>query len=95
MYSKPALNGHNVLYKGRRYLAFEVSKEFPYQKDEMTCSLVVYDGVYNMVIAWCKPSKDGYQGEVIYGPHCLGVEGSTIKYLIGDVAKTVKWSLAH
>ena len=91
-YSKPKLNGHKVLYKGRRYWVFEVSDEFPYGGSEKIDKIVVYDGVYDTDVCWCHINDKGeFEGSVPYGQHTLGVSGTTVRDLVDDVSKTVKW----
>ena len=64
-YSKPKLNGHKVLYKGRRYWVFEVSDEFPYGGSEEIDKIVVYDGVYDTDVFWCHINDKGeFEGSV-------------------------------
>ncbi len=64
-YSFPTLNGHKVLYKGRRYLAFSVSKSYPFEDFESMASFVIWDGKYGAVFAMGKINLDGsYVGEL-------------------------------
>ena len=42
-YIYPDLNGHKVLYKGKRFWIFEISKEFPFRGYEEFCDVIVYD----------------------------------------------------
>ncbi len=61
-YTKPELNGHQVLYAGRRYYVFEVSNNYPYEDCETHCDLVIFDKsdeLCNGVVAWCKKMPDG------------------------------------
>lgn len=91
-YKKPILNGHKVLYKGRRYWVFEVSKEFPFHGCEDIDKIVVYDGVYNNEIAWCHVDEKGeYIGGVPCGQHLLGVSGKNVRELVDDVCKTLRF----
>lgn len=91
-YLKPTLNGHKVLYKGSRYWVFEVSKEFPFRGCEDIDKIVVYDGIYKTVIAWCHLDENGeYVGEVPCGQHLLGVSGKTVRDLVNDVSKTLRY----
>ena len=95
-YTKPILNGHNILYKGRRFWVFEVSKKFPFRGSEKIDEIVVYDGFYDVDICWCHKNEKGeYQGWVPYGQEDLNVSGKTIRDLIEDVKKTIKWSERH
>ena len=91
-YFKPALNGHKILYKGRRFWVFEVSKKFPFFGSEELDKIVVFDGVYNRDICWCHINEKGeFEGLVPHGQHTLSVFGETIKELVNDVSRTVRW----
>jgi hypothetical protein len=91
-YLKPKLNGHNVLYKGRRYWVFEVSEDFPFYGSEEIDKIIVYDGVYDKDVCWCHVNEKGeFEGSVPYGQHGLPVSGKTVRDLVDDVSKTVKW----
>lgn len=95
-YVAPKLNGHNILYKGRRYWAFEVSKEFPYEGSEDIDSVAIYDGLFETDVAWCHIEANGqFKGVVAYGMHELTVSGSTIRELIDDVARVIKWTIKN
>lgn len=95
-YSAPNLSGHNILYKGRRYWAFEVSKEFPYEGSEDIDSIVIYDGLLETDVAWCHIGINGeFNGFVAYGMHELSVSGSTIRELIDDVDRVLKWTMKN
>ena len=91
-YTKPTLNGHNILYKGRRFWVFEVSKKFPFFGSEELDKIVVFDGIYNRDICWCHKNEKGeFEGSVPYGQHTLSVFGETVKELVNDVSRTVRW----
>ena len=50
-YIRPKLNGNEVLYKGRRFWAFRVSDATPFEGNEDFGSIVVWDGIYGIVVA--------------------------------------------
>jgi len=66
-YIPPVLNGHKILYKGKRYLVFEVSSEYPYEGYEEFCEFVIFDksdAIYNGIVASCSRQSDGtFSGE--------------------------------
>lgn len=48
----PKLSGHKVLHKDRRFMVFEVSKEFPFEGYEKDCSILVFDKLYGNVVGF-------------------------------------------
>ena len=91
-YTPPVLNGHKVLYKGKRYWAFEISKEHPYENYEKDCSIIVYDKYCDAVAAWCDSSIDGaYTGYIPYGQGSIEVNGHTVKELVTSVVDWSNW----
>jgi hypothetical protein len=95
-YSKPNLNGHKVLYKGRRFWVFKVSEELPFRGSEKIDEIVVYDGFYDVVVCYCHINKNGeYEGLFPYGQQDLRVSGITVRDIVDDVTKTIRWSERH
>lgn len=93
IYRQPLLDGHKVLYKGKRFWVFEVSKEFPFRGSEKIDDIVVYDGFYDVDICWCHINDKGeYQGGIPYGQEVLRVSGKTIREFIDEVSKKIRWS---
>ena len=52
-YTFSALTTHKILYKGRRYLAFSVSAETPFEHYgvDSDYDFVVWDGLYDAAVA--------------------------------------------
>jgi len=95
-YKTPVLSNHNILYKGKRYWIFEVSKDHPFEGYESISSFVLFDRRLNVVLAWGElDDEDGYIGGVPYGPHVLDVRGKTAKEFVLDVVKQVSWTVKH
>lgn len=75
-YTYPALTGHKVLYNGKRYIAFEVDKDHPFEGFEEWCDMVVADKVMGFVGSTCTKLPDGsYKCSYPYGPHDLDTSG--------------------
>jgi hypothetical protein len=66
-YKKPKLNGHTILYKGRRFIAFEISKQFPFESFEDGFQFAIFDGLYDATLAVGVINPNGtYQGELAF-----------------------------
>lgn len=74
-YIYPDLNGHNVLYKGKRFWVFEISSEFPFEGYETSCQVIVYDKEYGCEIAGAEKSTNGYSGSLIGPQDSVDVSG--------------------
>ena len=85
-YTKPKLNGHRILYAGKRYYVFEVDEDHPYEDCETHCDLVIFDKsdeIYNGVTAWCKKLPDGgFEGATPLGQGVYPFSAKTIKELV-------------
>jgi hypothetical protein len=66
-YKQPKLNGHKILYKGRRFIAFEISEKFPYESCEDRYNFAIFDGLYDATLAVGIINPNGtYQGELAF-----------------------------
>jgi len=84
-YIYPDLNGHKVLYKGKRFWVFEISSEFPFNGMEEFCQVIVYDKEYGCEIAEANNSADGYCGSLIGPQESVEVSGSSAVELVDSV----------
>jgi hypothetical protein len=93
IYTPPVLDGHKILYKGKRYWVFEVDEEYPFEGYEKDCRYLIFDKSYGgCVISWCERDDDGsFKGYIQYGQGFIEVEGKTPKELIQSVVKSFKW----
>jgi hypothetical protein len=94
-YTPPELDGHKVLYSGKRYWIFEIDEEHPYTQHpyetfETYYELVVYDKLECCPVAFCH--KD-LTGELNLGTFqsCLTVSGADYRSLIADIEAKVKY----
>lgn len=91
-YTRPKLNGHPILYKGRRFWAFEVSDQFPYNREEEFSDVVVYDCLNEVVMISGKRGKDGsLTGYVPVGQDGIEVTGKDVKDFVDNAWATWKW----
>lgn len=84
-YIYPDLNGHKVLYKGKRFWVFEISSEFPFNGMEEFCQIIVYDKEYGCEIAGAENSANGYYGSLIGPQNSVEVFGKSPEGLVDSV----------
>ena len=84
-YIYPDLNGHKVLYKGKRFWVFEISAEFPFNGMEKFCQVIVYDKEYGCEIASAENSTNGYFGSLIGPQESVEVSGGSPVELLDSV----------
>lgn len=71
----PQLSGHKILYRGRRYIAFEVDEEHPFDEWEDSAQFLVWDGLYGWPLAVGKVSSNGLlSGELLLAHVDIGVD---------------------
>lgn len=67
VYKQPKLNGHKILYKGRRFTAFQISDKFPFESFEDRYEFAIFDGLYDATLAVGVVNPNGtYQGELAF-----------------------------
>ena len=76
-YIYPDLKGHKVIYKGKRFWIFEISKEFPFQGYEEFCDVIVYDKKDGAEMAGAKKTSTGFIGSLIGPRESIEVSGSS------------------
>ena len=92
VYLNPPLNGHKVLYKGKRYRMFEVSADHPFENYEGTCQFLIFDKSISAVCGWCNLSDDGtYLGYIQYGQGSIDFNGKTPKELVQQMVYWYNW----
>jgi hypothetical protein len=63
IYTFPNLSNHKIIYKGRRYIAFEVSQTNPFESMEDDADFVVWDGEYDAAVSYGAINAKGeYEG---------------------------------
>jgi len=92
LYTPPKLSGHKMLYKGKRYWAFEINQEHPFENYEQDCSIIIYDKLCGGVAAWCDMSGNGqFAGHMPYSQQSIEIEGKTIRDLVQNVDYWTRW----
>jgi len=84
-YIYPDLNGHKVLYKGKRFWVFEISAELPFNGMEEFCQVIVYDKEYGCEIAGAENSTNGFSGSLIGPQEYVEVSGGSPVELVDSV----------
>lgn len=91
-YIKPDLSGHKVLYKGKRYWAFEISNDYPYENYEKDCSIIIFDKLYGGVAAWVNKLPDStYKGDMPYSQQSIDISGNTVREMVDKVIHWTNW----
>ena len=76
-YLYPDIDGHKVIYKGKRFWIFEISAEFPYQGYEEYCDVIVYDKKDGVEMASAQKTSDGFIGSLIGPRESVDVSGNS------------------
>lgn len=88
-YTSPKLDGHTVIYKGRRFWVFEISGLHPFFGHEAHCDVIVYDKLHNCPIGFCDKNLNGYVSlGNLQGSY--PIYGSNPEQLIVEVRKALK-----
>lgn len=67
VYEQPTLAGHKVIYKGRRFTAFEINKQFPFESFEDEFQFAIFDGLYDATLAVGVINPNGtYEGQLAF-----------------------------
>jgi hypothetical protein len=91
-YTNPKLQGHKVIYRGKRYWAFEISNEYPYESYEESCAIIIFDKLYGGIAAWVNQLSDNtYKGDIPYSQQCIDISGNTIREIVDEVIYWTNW----
>ena len=58
-YNFPDLTNFEIIFNGRRYKAFKVTKSIPFAGYEEGCDFVVWDGMYDAAVSYGTISSAG------------------------------------
>jgi len=58
-YNFPDLTNFEIIFNGRRYKAFKVTKSIPFTGCEEGCDFVVWDGMYDAAVSYGTISSAG------------------------------------
>ena len=65
-YTFPDLTGRDILYRGRRYIAFSVSSDERIEEDMGDYDFVIYDGLYDAVSTFGRRDEKGVYGKLAF-----------------------------
>lgn len=86
-YIPPKLQGHKVIYKGRRFWIFEVSEEHGFEDCEEFCTLVIYDKFIEAPVGF--GDKETLVCKIPVGPYEVDARGSSPRELARQAAATL------
>ena len=92
-YIFPELNGHKVLYKGKRFWVFEISSKFPFDGHEEYFDVIVYDKNLGGAMAGAKKTTKGYEGDIFDNLQTIEISGGTPTELIDSAIEA--WRVAE
>ena len=95
-YSFPKLNGHKMLYKGRRYIMFEMNAEHPYEGFEVSNSIALWDGEQSNICAFGDRLTNGkYTGHLAFAMDKVEVNGDKPRQFIDESIRLWKFYVKH
>lgn len=66
-YKFPNLSNHKIIYKGRRYVAFEINQLNPFESMEEFADFIVWDGLYDATVSYgIINSKGEFKGRLAF-----------------------------
>ena len=78
-YNPPKLDGHKIIYKGKRFWIFEISKRYPFYGLEISFDVLIFDkttgpGIEG-VIGCARKNSMGFSGELAFGQERYEISG--------------------
>ncbi len=94
-YTPPKLDGHKVLYKGKRYWIYEIDEEHPctehpYETFERYYEVVVYDKLEALPVAFCHRDLTGDLNLGTFQSN-LTVSGTDYRSLISNIEAAIRY----
>jgi hypothetical protein len=81
----PKLDGHKILYKGRRYIMFEMNTEHPYEGYEAFNSIALWGGGCGSVCAFADRLPNGkLLGNLAFTMDMVEVKADTPRQFIDE-----------
>ena len=96
LYSYPKLYGHKILYKGRRYIIFEMNAEHPYEGYERFNSIALWDGEQRSICAFADRLTNGkLTGHLAFTMDKVEVNGDTPREFIDETIRMWQFYEKH
>ena len=89
-YTPPELSGHKILFKGKRFWIFEISKEYPFEDFEVSCEIVLFDKVAAAPIAFARRALDGFEVALSFTMDHVEVNGATPQELLANAIEMTR-----
>ena len=91
-YKSPALDGHKILYKGKRFWIFEISMKYPFQGYEgVEDRVIIYDKVYGAPVACVVKNKVGFDGKLTDTMDTVEVGGKSLQDLLANTIDKMRF----
>lgn len=91
-YNFPNLSNHKIIYKGRRYIAFQISQLNPFETMEDFADFVVWDGLYDAAVSYGTiNAKSDFEGELAFSH--VEIEIDTSKNIRDFVKNSIRSQL--
>jgi len=95
-YTLPKLDGHKVLYKGKRFWIFEIDEKFPFQGYEAAHGqVIVYDKVYGGAVSCSMRTARGFEGTLTCAMDLVEVAGSSLQELLENSIEKMRFYEKH
>jgi hypothetical protein len=82
-YTPPELDGHNIIYKGKRFWIFEINEKYPFHGLEKDYDTVVFDKAFgNWPLACARKTPKGYEGSLAFTQDRVEISGDSPEELL-------------
>ena len=76
-YNFPDLSNFEILFNGRRYKAFKITKKSPFNGEEEYADFVIWDGLYDAEVAYGIIRNDKFSGFLSFSHVEIEVDSAT------------------
>jgi hypothetical protein len=76
-YNFPDLSNFEILFNGRRYKAFKITKETPFNGEEEYADFVIWDGLYDAEVAYGIITNGKFSGFLSFSHVEIEVDSAT------------------
>jgi uncharacterized membrane protein len=96
LYSYPKLYGNKILYKGRRYIMFEMNAEHPYEGYESFSSIALWDSNQSNICAFADRTSNGQlTGHLAFTMDKVEVNGDKPRQFIDETVRLWRFYVKH
>ena len=95
-YTPPKLDGHKILYKGKRFWIFEIDAKYPFQGYEgVHKQVIVYDKAYGVAVSCAMKTAQGFEGRLTCAMDSVEVAGSSLQKLLENSIEEMRFYEKH